>query len=77
VLTYRLTLSLLRPAATRATLYRADDGSPDLVEIWRMNDGREVACEVIGAGECTRLWRPLPLCTGADLRREIGGGLRR
>jgi hypothetical protein len=70
MLTYRLCLQLLRPAARPATLYRADDGGPDLCQVWRWPDGRELLVETLGA-EVAKLWRPLGLTTCADLRREI------
>jgi hypothetical protein len=73
VLTYRLCLSLLRPAARPATLYRADDGGPDFCQVWRWPDGRELLCETLGA-EVAKLWRPVPLVRACDLRREIYRG---
>jgi hypothetical protein len=70
-LTYPFLLRLLRPAAERVTKYAADDGSQDLVEVWRARDGRELMVEVIGAGECCRLYRHVSLTTAADVRREL------
>jgi hypothetical protein len=73
-LPYRLCLQLLRPAARPATLYRADDGGPDFAQVWRWPDGRELLVETLGAGECCRLYKPLPLVRACDLRRELMSG---
>lgn len=72
-LNYRTTLALLQRSAERAALYTAADESGDLCEVWRAPDGREWVIEAVCAGEACRLYRPVPLVTAEQLRRELVG----
>lgn len=69
-LPYSAILPLVRRTGERLSIYRAGD-CDDIIECWRMRDGRELLIETICAGSVCQLWKPLPLVSAADLWREL------